>query len=194
MPLKFSFGLVLIAFNVAMTSAALVCLLLLVFRKLGKRTRVQKSVYPSSAFTVEKVRNMKQSPEECFQSSARKNAEESRRACFLRLPSLLKRWENVSRVESRNVFIHRLLSTLKRLAKQAESRKVFSIVCAFISSTFTAEEVDKAYVPRLPVSRVQKCVYSITLLCLHPWKSKNTETQSRWNCFSRHEHYHSLKK
>ena len=67
MPLKFSFGLVLIAFNVAMTSAALVCLLLLVFRKLGKRTRVQKSVYPSSAFTVEKVRNMKQSPEKCFQ-------------------------------------------------------------------------------------------------------------------------------
>jgi hypothetical protein len=47
--------LVLIAFNVAMTSAALVCLLLLVFRKLGKRTRVKKTVFPSSVFTVEKV-------------------------------------------------------------------------------------------------------------------------------------------
>jgi hypothetical protein len=38
-----------------MTSAALVCLLLLVFRKLGKRTRVKKTVFPSSVFTVEKV-------------------------------------------------------------------------------------------------------------------------------------------
>jgi hypothetical protein len=39
-----------------MTSAALVCLLLLVFRKLGKRTRVQKKgVFPASAFTVDRV-------------------------------------------------------------------------------------------------------------------------------------------
>ncbi len=31
------------------------CFLLLVFRKLGKRTRVKKTVFPSTVFTVEKV-------------------------------------------------------------------------------------------------------------------------------------------